>query len=145
MTVQSILKQKGRRVQTMTPEALVSDAARVLSDQRIGILVVCDERNKVVGVLSERDLVRAIAERAVSIAELRVSDLLTRDIVTCTPHDTPQDVMRAMNERGFRHMPVVEDGELKGLISSGDILQYMLGEARVDKAALSELHAMGLF
>ncbi len=130
MTVQSILKQKGRRVQTMTPEALVSDAARVLSDQRIGILVVCDERNKVVGVLSERDLVRAIAERAVSIAELRVSDLLTRDIVTCTPHDTPhdtpQDVMRAMNERGFRHMPVVEDGELKGLISSGDILQYML-------------------
>ena len=145
MTVQSILKQKGRRVQTMTPEALVSDAARVLSDQRIGILVVCDERNKVVGVLSERDLVRAIAERAVSIAELRVSDLLTRDIVTCTPHDTPQDVMRAMNKRGFRHMPVVEDGELKGLISSGDILQYMLGEARVDKAALSELHAMGLF
>ena len=80
-----------------------------------------------------------------SIAELRVSDLLTRNIVTYTPHDTPQDVMRAMNERGFRHMPVVEDGELKGLISSGDILQYMLGEARVDKAALRELHAMGLF
>ena len=145
MTVQSILKQKGRRVQTMTPEALVSDAARVLSDQRIGILVVCDERNKVVGVLSERDLVRAVAERAGSIAELRVGDLLTRDIVTCTPHDTPQDVMRAMSERGFRHMPVVEDGELKGLISSGDILQHMLPEARVDKAALSELHSMGLF
>ena len=145
MTVQSILKQKGRHVQTMTPEALVSDAARVLSDQRIGILVVCDERNKVVGVLSERDLVRAVAARAAAIVELRVGDLLTRDIVTCTPHDTPQDVMRAMSERGFRHMPVVEDGELKGLISSGDILQHMLREARVDKAALSELHSMGLF
>ena len=88
---------------------------------------------------------RAIAEQPETISELRVSDLLTRDIVTCAPHDTPQDVMRAMSEQGFRHMPVVEDGELKGLISSGDILQYMLGEARVDKAALSELHAMGLF
>lgn len=145
MKVEDIVQGKGHKVITISPDTSVVGAAEILHGKRIGILVVCNEALRVQGVFSERDVVRAVAETPDRLATLKVKDFLTRDVVTCTRKDKLQDVMRTMTERRFRHMPVVEDGELKGLISIGDVLKHLLKGAKSDQRALGKLHDLGFF
>jgi CBS domain-containing protein len=102
----------------------VIEAARLMAGKGIGILAVCHVGNKLVGVLSERDIIGALAEQAERITTMTVNEIYIRKVVTCGLQDDPHVVMRTMTERGFRYMPVVEYGVLKGLISSRDILKY---------------------
>jgi CBS domain-containing protein len=104
-----------------------------MSDRRVGLVVVCSEGGRVLGVISERDIVRAVAMNTEDIATLTVESLYTKDVKTCLPSDESREVMRLMHEGRFRHMPVAEHGNLKGLVSVGYILEFLKEQ--------SELHS----
>ncbi len=133
MSVGEIVRTKGTDVLTTLPEVSIVDVARLMADHRIGLVVVCSEGGRVMGVISERDIVYAVAANSHSMAALTVEDLYTREIKTCLPSDDTREIMRLMHEGRFRHMPVVEHGNLKGLISIGDIMEYLKEQ--------SELHS----
>lgn len=145
MAMEKVISDKGRHVVTVSPAATVTEAARKLREYKIGLLVVCSDAGAVVGVLSERDLVRAIADGNGQIAHLDVNSLMTPDPVTCDVRDSPAEVLRIMNSKGFRHMPVVEKGRLKGLVSSRDVLKHLLALADLDKATMRKLNELGIY
>lgn len=136
MLVRSILKAKGRDVFSVSPHVTVIEATKELKAKRIGALLVCDAEDVIVGVLSERDIVRALAERGAAILEQPVSSLMTRRLVTCDPDDNVDTVMGLMTERRVRHIPVVEDDRLYGLISIGDAVKFRLAETMMEAEAL---------
>ncbi|NQV46829.1 MAG: CBS domain-containing protein [Rhodospirillaceae bacterium] len=133
MSIGELLRIKGSEVLTVTPEHLIVEVARIMSDRRISLVVVCSEGGRVLGVISERDLVRAIAVNPAEIEGMAVEDLYTRDVFTCTTKDDARETMRRMHDGRFRHMPVVDHGSLKGLVSIGDILEFLKEQ--------SELHS----
>ncbi|MFU1479195.1 CBS domain-containing protein [Roseovarius sp. C7] len=137
MLVQQILKAKGDdKVITIKPGTLVSDAARILADRRIGGLVVSDDGKQIQGILSERDIVRSLAVRGASCLSDRIDDMMTRNPVCCARGDTSDQVLTRMTEGRFRHMPVVEDGELVGIVTIGDVVSSRLSELAMEKDAL---------
>lgn len=138
MLVQQILKSKANPgVLSIGSSALVSDAASLLAENRIGSLVVSDDNGATaVGILSERDIVRELARSGVSCMSKSVSDYMTKKIVTCTSETSAQDVLSQMTEGRFRHMPVVEDGKLVGLVTLGDVVKAQLSELAMEKEAL---------
>ena len=141
MSISRVIRNKGDNVATVTPETLVVDAARKMNGKRIGVLVVCTPGGRMLGILSELDVVKAVADQAGAIASLSVDHLYTRDPHTCTLQDDPRTVMRDMHEGRFRHMPVVSHGALQGLVSVGDIMEFLKEEADVhgDASAWAEL------
>ena len=145
MNIASVLSDKGRQSITTIPAARIDDVARKLCEYRIGYLVVCDESNVVVGVLSERDIVRAIADRKDRVGELTVGDLMTSDPITCAPADDPAGVLKIMSQRGFRHMPVIEERKLKGIVSSRDIIKHLLERENNDHVAMTKLNELGVY
>ncbi|SHL29626.1 CBS domain-containing protein [Roseovarius marisflavi] len=137
MLVQQILKSKGDEgVITITPETLVSEAAQILAERRIGGLVVSRDGTKVDGILSERDIVRSLAVRGVVCMTESVSDMMTRNPVCCARQDTSDAVLTRMTDGRFRHMPVVEDGKLVGIVTIGDVVKARLEELSMEKTAL---------
>jgi CBS domain-containing protein len=137
MLVQQILKSKGDEgVITITPETLVSEAAQILAERRIGGLVVSRDGEKVEGILSERDIVRSLAVRGVVCMTESVSDMMTRNPVCCARQDTSDAVLTRMTDGRFRHMPVVEDGKLVGIVTIGDVVKARLEELSMEKTAL---------
>jgi len=137
MLVQQILKSKGDEgVITITPETLVSEAAQILAERRIGGLVVSRDGEKVDGILSERDIVRSLAVRGVVCMTESVSDMMTRNPVCCARQDTSDVVLTRMTDGRFRHMPVVEDGKLVGIVTIGDVVKARLEELSMEKTAL---------
>ena len=137
MLVQQILKSKGDEgVITITPETLVSEAAQILAARRIGGLVVSRDGTKVDGILSERDIVRSLAVRGVVCMTESVSDMMTRNPVCCARQDTSDAVLTRMTDGRFRHMPVVEDGKLVGIVTIGDVVKARLEELSMEKTAL---------
>ena len=142
MIVAHILASKGRDVATTTPDKTISAAVAELSARRIGALVVM-ERGRLVGIVSERDIVRAIGLRGAGILDDPVSSIMTRDVVTCSESDTVNGVMTRMTRRRFRHMPVVERGKLCGLVSIGDVVKMRIAEAEMEAAAMREYIATG--
>ncbi|SFN70416.1 CBS domain-containing protein [Roseovarius lutimaris] len=137
MLVQQILKSKGDEgVITITPETLVSEAAQILAERRIGGLVVSRDGEKVEGILSERDIVRSLAVRGVVCMTESVSDMMTRNPVCCARQDTSDVVLTRMTDGRFRHMPVVEDGKLVGIVTIGDVVKARLEELSMEKTAL---------
>lgn len=137
MLVQQILKSKGDEgVITITPETLVSEAAQILAERRIGGLVVSRDGEKVDGILSERDIVRSLAVRGVVCMTESVSDMMTRNPVCCARQDTSDVVLTRMTDGRFRHMPVVEDGKLVGIVTIGDVVKARLEELSMEKNAL---------
>ena len=120
------------------------EAARLLTAKRIGVLLVRKAGEDVVGLLSERDIIRAVGEQGALASDLTVEALMTRDVVSCKLRANPYDVIRVMDERGFRHMPVIEDGDVKGLVSIGDLLRQLL-EAAMDEEALERAADEGMF
>ena len=137
MTVAKILKSKGTdEVLTVKPGTSVADAARVLSDRRIGSVVVSPDGRVALGILSERDIVREIGKRGPGCLNETVDQMMTTKLVTCTREDRAQEVLATMTNGRFRHMPVVEGGQMVGLITLGDVVKYRLTELAMEKDAL---------
>lgn len=137
MIVQQILRSKtDDGVVTVTPGSTVAEAVEVLSSRRIGAVVVSTDGKRVDGILSERDVVRELGRRGAICLEDKVEAIMTSRIVTCRISDTAQAVGQMMTEGRFRHLPVVEDGEMVGLISIGDVVKARLAELAMEKDAL---------
>ncbi len=143
MIVEHILKTKGTAVYTIERANQLSETARLLSDKRIGAAVVVDQAGTVCGVLSERDLVQAIARQGSSALSRPVSEFMTAEVVTCRLQDTVDALMELMTERRIRHLPVVEDGKLRGIISIGDVVKWRIAETVMEAEALREYIATG--
>ncbi len=138
MHVKLILKSKGTAVETIRPNATVSDAVDRLKSKRIGVLIVSEDGKTVSGIISERDIVSGLAEFGASLLDQRVEGLMTRDVKTCTPEDTVNSVMELMTDRRIRHVPVVHDGALGGIISIGDAVKSRLQELEHEAEHLRE-------
>jgi CBS domain-containing protein len=136
MFVSDILAQKGGLVFTVTPGTSVAQLSQQLSARRIGSMLVLDGEGSVAGIVSERDLVRALASHGAKAMELEARQVMTRDVVTCDPDDSIDQVMQTMTSGRFRHLPVVRHGELLGLVSIGDVVKARLEEAKHETEAL---------
>lgn len=137
MLVQSILKSKaGSGVVTVPAKASVAEAAKILAEKRIGTVVVSDDGETALGILSERDIVRELAASGADCLTRAVSDYMTRELVTCTVETTVESLMSQMTEGRFRHMPVIEDGKLIGIVTLGDVVKAQLSELAMEKDAL---------
>lgn len=137
MLVQQILSSKPTQgVTHVAPDALVSEAANILSNKRIGTVVVSKDGASLDGILSERDIVRELGKRGGACLNDQVADLMTKKIVTCAKEDTADAVLEMMTEGRFRHLPVVEEGKMIGLISIGDVVKARLAELSMEKDAL---------
>lgn len=137
MQVQQILKDKSDDgVVTVTPGSSIGDAAQVLSERRIGGVVISDDGQTPLGILSERDIVRAISAQGASILNMTCDELMTRKLQVCTRDEDTNVVLARMTEGRFRHMPVVEDGVLVGIISIGDVVKAQIAELAMEKDAL---------
>lgn len=140
MLVSQILKSKSDDgVVTVAPEASVSEAAKLLAARRIGAVVVSSDGKKAAGILSERDIVRELAKSGAASLSANVGSIMTSEIVGCSLSDNSDTVLAAMTEGRFRHMPVVEDGEMVGLISIGDVVKAQLSELVMQKTALEDM------
>lgn len=138
MTVQKILSRKGSEVTTIDPNATLSDAVRVLGQHRIGAVVITGAGREVAGILSERDIVRALAARGPGALDEPVAKVMTRKVVTCNTSETISHLMERMTAGKFRHLPVVEQGRLSGIISIGDVVKSRLEEMEHESNALRE-------
>lgn len=137
MIVQQILKSKGDGgVITIEPGTLISEAASILAEKRIGGLVVSKNGESADGILSERDIVRSLAMRGASCLSDKAEDMMTRNPVCCSLQDTSDAVLARMTDGRFRHMPVVEDGKLRGIVTIGDVVKARLNELAAEKDAL---------
>jgi CBS domain-containing protein len=123
MTVSHILKAKGRDVITAGASAKVSDIARTLSEKRIGAVVITGINGRIEGIVSERDVVRHIGREGAKALDLPVSAIMTKNVRTCHETDSGQDLMALMTEHRIRHVPVVVDGKLSGMVSIGDVVK----------------------
>jgi CBS domain-containing protein len=138
MTVKAILSRKGSAVVTIAPAASLAEAAKLLSTHRIGAVIVTDADARVIGVLSERDIVRALADRGAAALELRVEQAMTRRVVTAGEADTVGEIMERMTAGKFRHIPVVENDRLAGVVSIGDVVKYRLEEIERESNAMRD-------
>ena len=136
MFVSDILSQKGGLVFSVTPGTTVAEVAKQLSVRRIGSVLILNDQSAVVGIVSERDLVRALATHGAKAMELETREIMTRDVVTCHPDDSIDEVMQTMTSGRFRHIPVVHHGELLGLVSIGDVVKARLEETEHEAEAL---------
>jgi CBS domain-containing protein len=140
LDVDRILRSKGANVITIRSDATVAELVRGLRDARIGAMVVSDDGWHVDGIISERDVVRGLAERGASVMSARISELMTREVATCTPHDTVKEVMSVMTLRHVRHVPVVDDGVLRGIVSIGDVVKNRLDEIETEAGVLRDAY-----
>ena len=135
MLVETMLRAKGNAVTTASPHMTLADAVHLLTSRRIGALVLT-EGERIVGIFTERDLVRAIALHGGPALDLAVADFMTREVYTCSPDTTAERLMALMTERRFRHVPVLVDEKLVGLVSIGDVVKSRLDEATLEVDSL---------
>jgi CBS domain-containing protein len=138
MTVKAILSRKGNDVVTADPNTTLAEAVRVLAARRIGAVVVTGADRRIVGILSERDVVRVLGEKGPSALDLSISEVMTRKVTTCSMRDTVSELMERMTEGKFRHVPVVDDGRLAGIVSIGDVVKWRVHEIEDESAALRD-------
>ena len=138
MQVENILQSKGRAVHTVAARATIGEAVELLNSRRIGAVVVVNDKGKVAGILSERDVVRHLGTDWAGLASRPVSDVMTRDVVTMSSRATVAEVMERMTERRIRHLPIVESGELVGIVSIGDVVKRKIEETEQEAMALKE-------
>lgn len=137
MTVTAILKQKGSEsVLTIDPGATISQAATMMAENRVGALVVSPDGASIVGIISERDIVGAIARRGRDVIDQPISAVMTREVQTCEIEDNALDLLRRMTSGRFRHLPITRQGKLCGVISIGDVVKYRISQIEMEKAAL---------
>jgi len=140
--VSSVLKDKGASVISVTPAQTLGEAAKLLADNRIGATLVM-EGGKIAGILSERDIVRALAAMGTQVLSAPVSSAMTSHVFTCSPKDEIVSIMGLMTQRRIRHVPVVEADRLVGVISIGDVVKFRLAEIESEAQALKEYIATG--
>ncbi|MDP2803651.1 MAG: CBS domain-containing protein [Phreatobacter sp.] len=138
MNVKSILDAKGRAVATIAPDATLAAAANLLAEKRIGAVVVTGAGHTVAGILSERDIVRSLSEHGARALDRSVDETMTRKVTTCAEQDSLGQLMESMTNGKFRHLPVVEDGRLVGIISIGDVVKRRLSEIEREHNALKD-------
>ena len=138
MTVSTILSVKGRDIFTIEPGATLTAAAKLLAEKRIGALLILGPDHRITGILSERDIVRAIAERGAAALGNFVSTAMTREVVTCRETETITSIMDRMTSGKFRHLPVVDQNRLVGMISISDVIKYRVHEMERDAAQMRE-------
>ena len=136
--VSMILERKGRDVITIKPDAMLLAAAEAMSKNNIGALVVTSDGQTVDGVVSERDLVRDLARLGTGAVKHTVADVMSTAVTTCTPDATVNELMATMTEHRIRHVPIVADGALAGIVSIGDVVKTRLDELEVEKESLEQ-------
>ena len=136
MFVSDILKHKGSSVVSLTSERPVAEALALMAQHRIGAVLVLDANGGIAGILSERDLVRAMHKHGRAVFDKRVTDLMTTPVVTCSPKDPVGAIEGMMTAQRFRHVPVVDEGRLIGIVSIGDVVKNRIEEAEAEVDAL---------
>jgi CBS domain-containing protein len=137
MTVRAILDSKGHHVQSVEPDVKLSAAIKTLSERKIGAVLVIS-KGRIEGILSERDIVRVLGERGAGVLDEPVSAVMTRKVVNCRQSDTVSAIMEMMTLGKFRHLPVVEDSRVVGLISIGDVVKWRVREYELEQEALRD-------
>ena len=145
MSVAAILKQKGRAVTTARPTMTLMEVANMLAAKRIGAIVIVAARGEVAGIISERDIIRALSVVGPDCLTQPVSQSMTKKVVTCQETDTLEELMATMTARRFRHLPVMADDALVGIISIGDIVKHHVVEVGMETTAMREYIARGSF
>jgi len=135
MTVRAILDTKGHQIMSVSPDAKMFEAIKLLSERRIGAVLVMSE-GRIEGILSERDIVRVLGERGAAVLDEPVSSVMTRKVVNCRPNDTVAAIMEMMTLGKFRHLPVVDGERVVGLISIGDVVKWRVQEYENEQEAL---------
>lgn len=140
MLVRQILSEKGSSaVETVKSGVTIAEACKILSGKRIGALIVSADGERVDGVLSERDIVRELGKVGADCLSRKVGDMMTADVIGCTPGETAVSVLQRMTAGRFRHMPVLEDGKLAGVISIGDVVKARMSEIEMENTALADM------
>jgi CBS domain-containing protein len=144
MLIRQILSAKGREVVVTRQEATIAEVIGLLKAKGIGAVVVTDDGGRLSGIISERDIAHGLADHGAELMEMRVSQLMSVEVVTCTPQDGLEKLMRAMTDGRFRHLPVLEDGTLAGIISLGDVVKHRLKELEDESHMLQDyIHGAG--
>ena len=138
MTVKTILSRKGTEVLTIEPTATLAAAVKMLAQRRIGALVVTGPGYRIVGIISERDIVRVLDARGTAVLDAPVAEVMTRKVVTCSLSETIAEIMERMTAGKFRHVPVVEQGRLAGIVSIGDVVKARLEDLEREQDALRD-------
>ena len=138
MNVATILKQKGGKIVSIGPNTTLQEAANLLASERIGATLVLDGQDKILGIVSERDIVRAIAARGAGCLSMAVASVMTAPVKTCRASDTIDQLMAQMTSGRFRHVPVVEDGRLAGIVSIGDVVKFRIAETELEVTAIRD-------
>jgi CBS domain-containing protein len=136
MILEQILKEKGRQVYAVPEAATLKEAAELLDSRKVGAMVILNEAGGVIGVLSERDIVRNVARQGAAALKCTVGEVMTRQVVTAKPSETVEKAMERMTDRRIRHLPVVEGGRLIGVVSIGDLVKWRIAEASAEVAAI---------
>ncbi|HVK22067.1 MAG TPA: CBS domain-containing protein [Actinokineospora sp.] len=142
MRISDVLRGKGASVATVDPGTTVAGLIRALAEHNVGALVVVDT-DSVVGIVSERDIVRKLVEHGGELLNATVADIMTADVVTCVPEDSVDSLAATMTERRIRHMPVVVDGKLTGIVSIGDVVKVRISQLETDRDQLQSYIAQG--
>ncbi|GLW13185.1 histidine kinase [Microtetraspora sp. NBRC 13810] len=138
MLIATILRGKGTDVATVRPDATVSELLATLAERNIGAVVVCGEGGRIAGIVSERDVVRRLNDRGAGVLDAPVSTIMTTEVRTCEPADNVDDLRQTMTNHRIRHVPVVSDGRLAGIVSIGDVVKSAIEELETEKAHLVE-------
>ena len=138
MTVNDILLYKGSQVITIEPAATLAAAVRMLAQRRIGALLVTGADHRIVGIISERDIVRVLDEKGTAVLGAPVAEVMTRRVVTCDRNETIAEIMERITSGKFRHVPVIDRGQLAGIVSIGDVVKARLSELEHEQDALRE-------
>ncbi len=138
MKVEAMLAGKGNKVVTTRPDSTVATVIGILKLERIGALIVSNDGQLVLGIISERDIVRSLASHDLEVLSLRAEDLMTRHVKTCKPADNIKDVMGEMTRSRIRHLPVVDHGRLCGIISIGDVVKNRLEELETETSVMRD-------
>ena len=136
MRINDVIRRKGAVVVTINPDATVGELLEQLSQHGIGALVVSGDGQGVDGIVSERDVVRHLHSRGVTVLQARVSEIMSAEVTTCGPDDSVEQLMRQMTELRVRHIPVVVDGALHGIVSIGDVVKHRMDELQLERDEL---------
>lgn len=136
MLIAQIIRDKGAVVHTLAANATLEDAARELTEKRVGALVVMDTESAIIGVFSERDLVREVARRGAEALQDKVFNAMSHEVFTAHPEETIDDCLGRMTDRRVRHLPVVEEVRLIGIVSIGDLVKHRIARAEAESAAM---------
>ncbi len=142
MKVEELLRGKGREVVTIGTHATIDTLVRRLRLEKIGAVVVSDDGETVDGIISERDVVNGLADHGAELRAMMVSELMTRNVVTCAPSDEIRDIMRLMTQKRIRHLPVIYHGKLAGVISIGDVVKNRLEDMQMEANVLRDYLAV---